>query len=45
LHAETQATELSQGFGLFVRSLVGLERAAVVEAFSDFIADGATAAD
>jgi type I restriction enzyme, R subunit len=32
-----KAAELSQGFGKFVRSLVGLERAVVAEAFSDFV--------
>jgi type I restriction enzyme, R subunit len=40
-----RARESSQGFGRFVRSLVGLDRAAVSEAFSDFLAGGtATAA-
>jgi type I restriction enzyme R subunit len=40
-----RARETSQGFGRFVRSLVGLDRAAVSEAFGDFIAGGtATAA-
>ncbi|MDR3470027.1 MAG: DEAD/DEAH box helicase family protein [Xanthobacteraceae bacterium] len=40
-----RARETSQGFGRFVRSLVGLERSAVSEAFSDFLAGGtATAA-
>jgi type I restriction enzyme R subunit len=38
-----KATELSQGFGRFVRSLVGLNRAAVAEAFSQFISAGASA--
>jgi type I restriction enzyme R subunit len=38
-----KATELSQGFDRFIRSLVGLDRAAVAGAFSQFIADGATA--
>ena len=40
-----RAREVSNGFGRFVRSLVGLDRAAVSEAFSDFLAAGtATAA-
>ena len=40
-----RARETSQGFGRFVRSLVGLDRAAVSEAFGGFIAAGtATAA-
>jgi len=40
-----RAREASQGFGRFVRSLVGLDRAAVQEAFGDFLAAGtATAA-
>jgi len=40
-----RARETSQGFGRFVRSLVGLDRAAVSEAFSEFLAAGtATAA-
>jgi type I restriction enzyme R subunit len=40
-----RARETSQGFGRFVRSLVGLDRAAVQEAFGDFLAAGtATAA-
>lgn len=40
-----RARETSHGFGRFVRSLVGLERAAVSEAFGGFIAAGtATAA-
>jgi type I restriction enzyme R subunit len=40
-----RAREASQGFGRFVRSLVGLDRAAVGEAFSEFLAAGtATAA-
>lgn len=33
-----QATEASQGLGLFVRSLVGLDRGAAKEAFADFLA-------
>ena len=40
-----RAREASQGFGRFVRSLVGLDRAAANEAFGDFLASGtATAA-
>jgi type I restriction enzyme R subunit len=40
-----RARQASQGFGRFVRSLVGLERAGVNAAFSEFIAPGtATAA-
>jgi type I restriction enzyme R subunit len=40
-----RAREASQGFGRFVRSLVGLDRAAVQEAFGDFLSAGtATAA-
>lgn len=40
-----RARETSHGFGRFVRSLVGLDRAAVSEAFGGFIASGtATAA-
>jgi hypothetical protein len=35
-----KAAEVSQGFGRFVRSLVGLERAAVAEALSSFISSG-----
>jgi type I site-specific restriction endonuclease len=37
-----RARETSQGFGRFVRSIVGLDRAAVSEAFSEFLAAGAT---
>lgn len=40
-----RAREASQGFGRFVRSMVGLDRAAVQEAFREFVAPGiATAA-
>jgi type I restriction enzyme R subunit len=40
-----RARETSHGFGRFVRSLVGLERAAVNEAFGEFLSAGtATAA-
>ncbi|WP_417693434.1 DEAD/DEAH box helicase family protein [Roseibium sp.] len=39
-----KAANLSDGLGRFIRSLVGLERSAVAEAFGDFIgATGATA--
>ena len=34
-----RASEQAQGFGRFVRSLVGLERDAAVEAFSRFLDD------
>jgi len=34
-----RARQESEGFGLFVRSLVGLDRAAATEAFSRFLAD------
>jgi len=40
-----RAAELSNGLGAFIRSLVGLERAAVVDAFSEFIADRTATAD
>jgi type I restriction enzyme, R subunit len=40
-----RARETSQGFGRFVRSLVGLDRAAAQEAFAEFLSTGtATAA-
>jgi type I restriction enzyme R subunit len=39
-----RAREVSQGFGRFVRSLVGLDRAAVSEAFGEFLATGSAAA-
>lgn len=40
-----RARDTSQGFGRFVRSLVGLDRAAVSEAFGEFLSAGtATAA-
>jgi type I restriction enzyme, R subunit len=35
-----KATELGQGLGRFIRSLVGLERDAVAEAFSGFVSAG-----
>lgn len=34
-----RATEESQGVGLFIRSLVGLDREAATEAFSEFLTD------
>ena len=37
--AYTTATERSGSFGLFIRSLVGLDRAAAKEAFADFLDD------
>ena len=40
-----RARETSQGFGRFVRSLVGLDRQAVSEAFCGFIADGTATAE
>ena len=39
-----RARETSQGFGRLVRSLVGLDRAAVSAVFSDFIAAGVATA-
>jgi type I restriction enzyme R subunit len=39
-----RARETSQGFGRFVRSIVGLDRAAVSEAFSEFLAAGVASA-
>jgi type I restriction enzyme R subunit len=39
-----KAKEVSQGFGRFVRSLVGLDRAAVTEAFGDFLSTGTASA-
>jgi type I restriction enzyme R subunit len=35
-----RAAEESNGFGLFIRSLVGLDRNAAKELFADFLADG-----
>lgn len=40
-----RARETSQGFGRFVRSLVGLDRAAVSAMFADFIAPGTATAN
>ncbi|WPO42035.1 DEAD/DEAH box helicase family protein [Tardiphaga sp. 42S5] len=39
-----RARAASQGFGRFVRSLVGLDRAAVSEAFGEFLASGTASA-
>ncbi|QWG12797.1 DEAD/DEAH box helicase family protein [Bradyrhizobium sediminis] len=39
-----RARATSQGFGRFVRSLIGLDRAAVSEAFSEFLAAGVASA-
>jgi type I restriction enzyme, R subunit len=39
-----KAAELAHGFTAFIRSLVGLERGAVAEAFSEFLADSAATA-
>jgi type I restriction enzyme, R subunit len=39
-----RARETSHGFGRFVRSMVGLDRAAVSEAFGDFLAAGVASA-
>lgn len=39
------AAETSKGLGRFIRSLVGLERAAVAEAFSEFLTAGTASAD
>jgi len=39
-----RATEMAHGFGAFIRSLVGLDRHAVVEAFGEFLADSAATA-
>jgi type I restriction enzyme, R subunit len=39
-----RARETSQGFGRFVRSMVGLDRVAVREAFSEFLAAGVATA-
>ena len=39
-----RATEMAHGFGAFIRSLVGLDRHAVVEVFGEFLADSAATA-
>ena len=41
----SRAREESQGLGLFIRSLVGLDRAAATEAFSEFLTDSTISAD
>jgi type I restriction enzyme R subunit len=35
-----RASQESNGFGLFIRSLVGLDRSAAKEIFAEFLADG-----
>ncbi|MCW4116281.1 DEAD/DEAH box helicase family protein [Aurantimonas sp. MSK8Z-1] len=40
-----RARETSEGFGRFVRSLVGLDRQAVNDAFAEFIAGGSASAE
>lgn len=40
-----EARERSHGLGLFVRSLVGLDREAAMQAFSDFLRDGTATPD
>lgn len=40
-----RAREESQGLGLFIRSLVGMDRAAAAEAFSEFLTDSTLSAD
>lgn len=40
-----KASELSDGFGSFVRSLIGLDRGAVADAFSGFLSDANVTAD
>jgi type I restriction enzyme R subunit len=39
-HALQRAAEESNGFGLFIRSLVGLDRNAAKELFAEFLAEG-----
>lgn len=39
-----RARETAQGFGRFVRSLVGLDRVAVSEAFGEFLSSGSATA-
>jgi type I restriction enzyme, R subunit len=43
--APSREREASEGFGGFVRSLVGLDRQAVNAAFGEFIADGTATAE
>lgn len=40
-----KASEIADGLGPFIRSLVGLDRGAVSEAFSEFLSDQAASAD
>jgi len=40
-----KASEIAHGLGPFIRSLVGLDRGAVSDAFSDFLSDQAATAD
>lgn len=40
-----EAKEQSQGLGLFIRSLVGLDREAAMQAFSEFLQGGTTSPD
>jgi len=40
-----RATELAHGFAAFVRSLVGLDRHAVAQAFSEFLAEATATAE
>ncbi|WHA42964.1 DEAD/DEAH box helicase family protein [Agrobacterium larrymoorei] len=40
-----KAAELAHGFGAFIRSLVGLDRHAVAEAFGEFLGDTAATAE
>jgi type I restriction enzyme R subunit len=40
-----KAAELSDGLGRFIRSLIGLERSSVVEAFSEFVGDSSATAE
>tara|TARA_R110002020_G_scaffold26460_30_gene85567 strand:+ start:23577 stop:26300 length:2724 start_codon:yes stop_codon:yes gene_type:complete len=40
-----RAREASDGFGRFVRSLVGMDKTAVQEAFADFLAEGTASAE
>lgn len=40
-----KATEIGHGFGVFVRSLIGLDRAAVAKALSGFVSDGIVTPD
>jgi len=44
MQGTSRARETSQGLGRFVRSLVGLDRAAVSEAFGEFLSAGTATA-